>query len=108
LGLVTGGGGGGGGGWCGGSGGANGGILGIALGSGGGGGAGGSVGMTDLNTCPSSSSHAITGYPIQWGTPNGDNGVVVVAFFAGADCPGTVLQYSASVQLVQPVPPNTA
>ena len=108
LGLVSGGGGGGGGGWCGGSGGANGGLLGIALGSGGGGGAGGSVGMTDLNTCPSSSSHAIPGYPIQWGTPNGDNGVVVVAFFAGADCPGTVLQYSASVQLVQPVPPNTA
>jgi hypothetical protein len=109
--VLNGGGGGGGGGWCGGYGGAAGGILGLLLGTGGGGGVGGSAAMADPAACPNVSSQPITGYPVSFGSTSlgtGGNGAIMIAFFAGANCPGNVLQYSATVQLVQPEPPNTA
>jgi len=113
IGAGVGGGGGGGGGWCGGNGGAAGGVLGLALGTGGAGGVGGSAAMPDPSSCPSVFSAPITGYPVSFGgnpvtgSSNGD-GAIMIAFFSGANCPGNVLQYSASVELVQPIPPNTA
>jgi len=106
LGLVSGGGGGGGGGWCGGGGGTAGGILGVALGTGGGGGVGGSAGMPDASGCPPSASNHVGTYPIVAG--GGDNGLVIIAFFAGSTCPGDIMQYQATVSLEQPVLPNTA
>ncbi len=74
------------------------------MGGGGGGGVGNSSAMASAVNCAETST-PITGYPVQYG--NGGNGVVIIAFFKSG-CPGDVLQYEASTQLVIPVPPNTA
>ena len=67
---------------------------------------GASASMTSPNQCPSARSTPITGYPVTYGS--GSDGVVIVAFFSGTGCPADVLQYQATVQLIQPVSTNTA
>jgi hypothetical protein len=110
--IVGGGGGGGGGGFpCGGGGGGVGGallILGLAS-SGGGGGAGSSSSMPAQPGCGGTKT-PISGYPVKYGGTtygSGGDGVVVVAFYTDG-CPGTILEYQATVKLVLPVAPNSA